>query len=637
MKKNRPALCSPWSLLLFALCIAGRVSGQFSPVTLPAGLQPTESEMVVYQNNLMLVLQNAEHNSFSLHKYNGAVAAVPLPKGYNLYQDTQFEQLKDMLYFMPDRTTSTGRAELLRYDGATVTPIDIPDELIPRETIRLIGHTPFSYHDVLYIEAISLDSAIDDANPITHWIKYDGTSFSRMSLSFLYSCIRPWGPEVVSDKKLFNDKMYMRYYTYIGGRQIVIFDGVDVTLDFDSPHPDFIGEPGGCDMEVFNDLLYIPTFEPRPIDPIFEHGGLLNSYDGTTEEEVFIPSGLRYVKTTLEPYAGKLRGVMNDGSFFPQWYAYDGTNFTATPLPPGTRIYPGGDQRVYRCQLYIVLSTGSVIAPVYALYAYGDPLECAVLPAAVERIDIHAYARERDWCWTGIDVDWTLPTPCTPPCIDPLIRVALLDKPGQEVWSQMYDKPFQATYPVDDKQSFIATTAIGTQKVFQDFVVFDKELVPAGIEEVKLQMTSRDQKIQLNVATEKDVKVPFIIALQDADGKTLWQQKFTAPLATVVEVAAPQRGTTLRFMLDGSVTQVTSLSVFPNPASGNPSIEVGTNGAKLSTRLTITDFFGKTIYQKDVTAPVIIQPDLSQAPKGLYFINVAGPDGRVHRQTLVLK
>ncbi len=638
MKINRPSLCSPWSLLLFALCIAGRVSGQFSPVTLPAGLQPTVSEMVVYQNNLMLVLQNAEHNSFTLHKYNGAVtAAVPLPKGYNLYKDTQFEQLRDMLYFMPDRTASTGRAELLRYDGATVTPIDIPDEVLPPATVRLIGHTPFSYRDVLYIEAISLDSTRGDASSITHWIKYDGTSFSRMPLSFMYTCVREGYPEIVSDKKLYQGKMYMRYYHYLTERQIISFDGADIEVYVD--HADHIGEPGGCDMEIYNDRLYIPTYEHGPVaPPHLAQGGVLNRFDGTTQTKVIVPSGLQYAKTTLEPYAGKLWGVANDGSFFPQWYAYDGATFTATTMPPGTRIHPGSDQRVYQCQLYIVLSTGPVIGtPVYALYAYQDPLECAVLPTVVERVDIHAYARERDWCWTGIDVDWTLPTPCTPPCIDPLMRVALLDKPGQEVWSKTYDKPFQVTYPVDDKQSFIATAAIETNKVFQDFVVFDKELVPAGIEEVKLQMTSRDQKIQLNVATEKNVKVPFIIALQDAEGKTLWQQKFTAPLATVVEVATLQRGTTLRLMLDGSVTQVTSLSVFPNPASGSPTIDVGTNGAKLSTQVTITDFFGKTIYKKDVTAPVTLQPDLSQAPKGLYVISVVGPDGRAHRQTLVLK
>ena len=67
-----------WRMLLLALFVTMHAAGQFSPVALPAGLQPTESEMVVYQNNLYLVLQNAAHNNFSLHKYNGsAFTAVP--------------------------------------------------------------------------------------------------------------------------------------------------------------------------------------------------------------------------------------------------------------------------------------------------------------------------------------------------------------------------------------------------------------------------------------------------------------------------------------------------------------------------------------------------------------------------------
>lgn len=392
-------------------------------------------------------------------------------------------------------------------------------------------------------------------------------------------------------------------------------------------------------MEIYNGDLYIPTF-PDLIPPSPRTYGL-NRFDGTTQTAIAMPAGLRYTKTTLEVYAGKLWGAMNDGSVFPQWYAYDGSTFSATAVPSGTRIHPGGDQRVFQCKLYIVLSTGPVFgAPVLSLFTYSDVHACGLLPTVIDRFDrfdIRAYGHEREWCWTGIDVDWTLPTPCTFPCVDPLIRAALLDKPGQEVWSKTYNKPFQATFPVDDKQSFIATTGIEINKVFQDFVVLDKELVPAGIEELKLQMSPRDQKIQLAVATEKNAKVPFVMALQDAAGKTLWQQKFTAPLATGVNGVTSQRGTTLRFMVDGSVTQITSLSVFPNPAQTNPTIAVATNGAKLSTRLTITDFFGKTVYEKDITAPITIQPDLSQAPKGLYIVRVVGYGGRQHQQTLVLK
>jgi len=634
----RPRLI-PWSFLpVVALCITTRVSGQFAAVTLPTGLQPTESEMVVYQNNLCLVLQNADHNTFSLHKTNGgSFMNIPLPTGYKLYQDTQFEELKNNLYFMPDRSTSTGTAELLRYDGTTVTPIDIPDALVPRETMSFAGHTPFTYNDVLYIEATLLDSLREDALPVTYWIKYDGTTFSRMMVTPRYTCVE-FGPDKVSDKKLFQGKMFMRYHDFAPGssRELTSYDGSSVQSF--TEHPNFIAKPGGCDMEVYNGNLYIPT---RPDITLSGSTDGLNRYDGTTQTAVTMPAGLRYVKTTLEVYAGKLWGAMNDGSVFPQWYAYDGTTFTRTTLPTGTRIHPGGDQRVFQCKLYIVLSTGPIIGtPVHALFTYSDVHECGLIPPVVdrlERFDIRNYRREREWCWTGVDVNWTLPTPCTPPCIDPLIRTALLDKPGQEIWAKTYDKPFQVTYPVDDKQSFIATTSIKTDKGFQDLVVLDKELVPAGIEELKLEMNPAQQKMQLAVSTEKDAKVPFVMALQDANGKTLWEQKFTAPITTAVSGTTSQRGTTLRFKLDGTAQQITSLSVYPNPAQGSTTIAIGTNGSKLPTRVTITDLFGKTFYKQDVTAPITINPDLSQAPKGMYVVSAIDAAGRQYTETLVVK
>src|SRR5882672_8246304 len=161
-----------WRMLLLALFVTLRAAGQFSPVALPTGLQPTESEMVVYQNNLYLVLQNAAHDAFSLYKYNGgAFTAVPLPASYKLYADTQFEELNGQLYFMPDHTAGdlANAAERMRYDGTTMTAIDIPDVIIPRDTMQLSGQHPFTFGNTLYIEAVHLDSITFDLFTSTLW------------------------------------------------------------------------------------------------------------------------------------------------------------------------------------------------------------------------------------------------------------------------------------------------------------------------------------------------------------------------------------------------------------------------------------------------------------------------------------
>ena len=631
-----------WRILLFALFVTLRAAGQFSPVALPTGLQPTESEMVVYQNNLYLVLQNATHDSFSLHKYNGSVfTAVPLPASYKLYPDTQFEEVNGQLYFMPDHTAGdlVNTAELMRYDGTILTAIDIPDAIIPSDILQLSGHHPFAFGNTLYIEAVHLDSITFDLFTQTVWIKYDGTTFSRMQVPYRFTCQPVGEPARPSDKRIYQDKIYMRYQDHITGRrELISFDGTTVSVE--TMHPDEIALPGGCDMEVYNGNLYIPTSTPTSPDRPF--AGKLDRYNGTAITAVTIPASLNYAKTTLAEYGGKLYGAMHDASVAPRWYAYDGTTFTLVPTPSGTAIHPAGDQQVFQCKLYINLQIGIYAGTlIHALYTYSDIAACSIIPLPFERFDgfdIRNYRRERDWCWTGPDIDWSI-TPCTlPDCIDPLVRLSLLDKDSKTVWSETYQKPFSTVFPVEDKQPLTEVVALGQKdKTFQNALIFDKDLVPGGIQTIGLSMKPKQNKVQLVVETQKGQTVPIVMALLDGKGKTLWQEKFVAPLNTQINAVSSQRGVTLRFTLAEALKGITSVSIFPNPAVGTPAIDIATNGTKVPATVTITNFNGKTVYQKNLTAPIIDHPDLSSATPGLYIVTVTGGVGSAYKQTIVIK
>jgi hypothetical protein len=644
-----PRLTS-WIVLLLALCVSTHAAGQFSRVSLPAGLQPTESEMVVYQDNLYLVLQDWTHTNFSLHKFNGGgTTPIPVPSPYRLYRDTQFEEMNGAFYFMPDHDPAhPTAAELMRYDGTTLTAIDIPDALILPD-MEFYGHRPFVFENALYIEAVrTFSTPLGESYTTTYWIKYDGTSFSRMevSSSSYLTCEWPFEGSVPSDKLIYQSKLVARYQDYRSGeRSLLSYDGITVGVNEAIFHTGNLANPGGCEMEVYQGNLYFPTFDhDTPGSP---YGGKLARYDGITETEVPIPAGLRYAETTLEVYADKLWGAMYDGTGVPRWYAYDGTTFNPVPLPSGTSIYSRADQRFFQCQLYIALQTGTTggIIPVYSLYAYTDPETYAcgdpVIPEAFDRfelIDIRNYGHDRDWCWTGIEIDWTLFPPCTvPDCIDPVVAVSVLDKPGAVVWTKSYQGPFQAIFPIDDKQPYIVTAAMEIDKKLQDVVVFDKELVPAGIESIKMEMKPRQKEFHLMVETEKDKKVPFIMALLDAAGKTLWQQEFTAPLSTRIDAITKQRGTTLRFMPAQGTQGITAVSVFPNPSESSPAVDIRTRGNTLPAKLTITNFYGKTIYQKDLTVPTVHYPNLSQITPGLYIVTVTSAGGYEHKEVLVIK
>ena len=644
---KNPRLTS-WIILLLALGVSMHAAGQFSRVTLPSGLQPTESEMVVYQNNMYLVLQDWSHTRFSLHKFNGGgTTPIPVPSPYRLYPDTQFEEMNGALYFMPDHDpAATAAAELMRYDGTTLTAIDIPDALISPD-MDLYGHRPFVFENALYIEALKVvsDPSMVDFYTITYWIKYDGTSFSRMDLSSsALTCEWPSEHAVPSDKVIYQGKLIARYQDYHSGqRSLLSYDGVTVDRNEAIFHASHLANPGGCEMEVYQGNLYFPIIDPDTHASPF--GGKLARYDGVTETVVAMPAGLRYAETTLEVYDDKLWGAMYDGTGIARWYAYDGATFSNVPVPTGTSINSRADQRFFQCQLYIVLQTGSTggIIPAYSLYAYTAPYACGspVLPAAFDRfdrIDIRNYGRERDWCWTGIDIDWNLYPPCTTPdCIDPVVAVSLLDKPGAVVWTKSYQKPFQAIFPIDDKLPYITTVAMENNKKLQDVVVFDKELVPGGIEGIKMEMKPRQKEFYLTVETEKDKKVPFLMALLDATGKTLWQQAFTAPLSTRIDAVTKQRGTTLRFMPAQGTNGISAVSVFPNPSESSPAVDIRTQGNTVPAKLTITNFYGKTVYQKELTAPTVHYPNLSQATPGLYIVTVTSAGGYAYKEVLVIK
>ncbi|MBL0739852.1 T9SS type A sorting domain-containing protein [Chryseolinea lacunae] len=640
MKKTR--LLS-WSFLLLAFCLAMHADAQFSRVALPAGLQPTSSEMVIYQSKMYMVLQNAAHNSYSLHKYDGATfTTIPLPAGYRLYEDTHFEEMKGNLYFMPDHDASLPTpAELMRYDGTTLTPIDVPDALVPRDEMQYYFHRPFAFDGNLYMEVLYLDSIALDPFTITYWIKYDGVVFSRMLVDGIFTCQPSDGTPIglPSDKKLFQGKMFMRYYHHITReRNLLNFDGTEI--DVDSEHP--VAWPGGCEMEVFNGSLYVPTFTPT--SPGRPYGGGMNRFNGTTQTAVSIPPTLRYAETTLEVYGERMFGAMYDGSSVPRWYAFNGTSFALVPTPAGTSIYAKGDQRVFQCQLYITLRTSAAGAPpMYALYTYTDALVCgtSVIPEPFDRfssIDIRNYGHERDWCWTGINVVWTPIAPCTPPdCIDPFMKVSLFEKPENVTWSASYQKPFQALFPIEDKKPLVETLTMGNANAAQNVIIFDKDLVPSGIENIALQLKPQEKLFNLTVETEKDKTVPFTMTLLDANGKSLWQGKFVAPLATRIDAVTSQRGTTLRFAPVLPLQSITSVSVYPNPAASNTAIDISTRGTNQTATIAISNLNGKVVYQKEVNAPAVDHPDLSQIPKGLYIVTVTTGAGYAHRQMLAIK
>ena len=629
---KNPRLKKHLSSLLLVLCLSIRATAQITAVTLPAGLQPASaSEMAIYNNELYIVLQNAAHNTFYLYRYNGvSFTNVPLPANYKLYADTEFEQLNGKLYFMPYHTATDTTAEILSYNGTSFNIIHIPESVMPPDSLHLWEHRPFSYNGKLYIEV-----AYDAYNPVepeyrysAYWVMYDGSAFTRRHLGAPMMTFAPYYiPQPASDKVQYNGKLYARYWDYVTNmHQLLESNGADETSD--RSHYGIIAFPGKGEMIVYNGLLYIPiAADGFPNSPATQ----LNRFDGVSQTAVPLPAGLTFASTSFEIYGNKLWGAMNDGSGFAQLYSYDGTTFTHLPMPAGVNIKPDGDFRNFGCKLYFTGTTGATIGGelVYTLYRYSDFRFCAriVSPAPLDRFDeirFDLYSRGDDWCWTNINIKWPVIVPCKlPDCIDPLFRVGLGTDPGDIAWSKDFEKPFELTLPKNNEKPYITTIALGDKvENLADVIIFDKELVPAGITGITLDINTKKQTFNITAGALKGKKIPFTAILLNADGKTIWKQEFTAPVSTAITAVTDQPGTTLRFTTRSIALPKSkvSVAVYPNPSPDQVQIAIEADETKTPAHIRITNAQGNIVYDKTVTAPATDRP-ASLAP-GIYIVRV---------------
>ncbi|MFN0187076.1 MAG: T9SS type A sorting domain-containing protein [Bacteroidia bacterium] len=129
----------------------------------------------------------------------------------------------------------------------------------------------------------------------------------------------------------------------------------------------------GYDMEVYSNDLHL----------VLEDGlsgiyGALHKYDGTKFTQITLPGSLRMAQDDdIEIYGNKLMLVLEDGSsgIYGALYEFDGTTFTQLTFSGALRMADDHDMGVYNCKLYFVLEDGS--SGIYgALYNYNGAYTC---------------------------------------------------------------------------------------------------------------------------------------------------------------------------------------------------------------------------------------------------------------------
>jgi len=588
---------------------------RFNRIDLPAGLEVGDAfEKAVYRGHLYMVLSNDDEASRQLYRYNGSgFSLIPLPEGYRLGDQHQFEVFQDKLYmFLNDGTNF----DLFNYDG-TFTRVDIPfPDWFALERDQLIV-----FQDKLYFSLLRSSGELS-------WCSYDGYGH--------FSLIAPLegASGYFLDREVYHGKMYVFNFnerTYASS--LLKFDGTSFEV-VALPDEDLVLN-FSADMAVYDDKLFIPfTTDGDP------SRGLL-AFDGTSFTVFEFPAGITSTDLTMTPFRGKLFLLLHNGpSSRSEFFSFDGIDFTPIPLPMG--VNGPFEACVYQCSLY----GGIRISGENRLYAFGPFDGCHVfsVPAGMleyDRFEFTGWGTGIPECWTGIDVDWDIDPICISPplCPDPLAQATLLDKNGKPVWSKEFEKPFSVSLPSVDLPSQLSL-GIENDNTIEKVLQFDANLVSAGIEQIHMEVKPSENFFRLSAQTSKGKTVPFAMTLIGADGKAMWEENFVAPMDKIIEPKSSGVGAFLTFAAAGQNSLaskgITEIKHYPNPVDDKLNLEVQTKNAKVPFQLTITDFNGGKVVQKQLTAPLNDSIDLTRLRPGLYVLTITVEDVSI-RELLQVK
>lgn len=556
------------------------------------------SNVIVFNGLAYLVLRTTSGEK--LYSFNGTslveVASFTGETRYNLHVAGSFLYIDGS-----DRRSRT----LHRYNGATLTSIPVPSSSRGLSDVFQIRSSSSAYivlYDVLY--------------------HYNGVTLTEV--------FRHPYELGIANPVMWNGVLYFRYYT--GGtfeELLYRCSGTtltEVTLPAGTSLSESIND--GV-VTIYRDHLYTPL--------LVEDETVVYRFDGATWESVY-NWGDRGNSLTIKERRGKLvfYRVVNDRIAV----EYDGAStFESFGLPPGIDWFaePAGTTACYHLWM-----TGRVEDDEHkwsfvketfdTVCVTPSPGSASVIPANLgefERFGMGHHARDRDWCWTGIDVDWDIIPIClTPPCAPPSVQTTLVDKTGKISWQKIFDKPFTSSFSLSDTQPYTLSVAVEKDKKFGSVLLLDKDLVNKGVDDLSIDFRPKQDYFRLTVSTDKQQEVPMIMTLRNTAGASLWEKKFTAPFDDVISAYIAKAGDYLQFSLQA---QPKSISYYPNPFNGK--LNFTTDNGSDAIAIAVSDMNGKVITQKQLKDSGEHSIDITGQKPGLYILTIT--EGKTIRKELI--
>ncbi len=605
--------------------------------------QDYSENLFVFGANVYVVLVKGGTSVKYLYQFNGA-SFSPLAFPGNVVSNAVI--FRGKIHVLIETTLGV---KLFSYNGSVVS--EVPSSLMTTtQSYSLRGGGRY-----LYIRGNGGYSTLPD-----YLKRYDGSTFRNLpavhgSVHELNQTFQIFGSEKVY--LVFDDRA-IYYYDGISMTEIYRVDGVPVyspllwrgDLYFEAgagTHPvtlykciegsrSEITVPGATLVRIYRfalyrDNLYLPVQNSS--------GYFIYSYDGTAFTSFLSLPGVAGEGTSIEVRQGNLVILPRVGSDSSA-YEYSGTGFTEIQVPgdewlfeiqESARCYHAWmigyfDRDDYEYKFVLAVERPDASCPPL------DESETTVIPTRLqvyERIVISPYGRERDWCWTGIEVDWEIIPTCPFPCTDPKIISTMKDKNGKISWQKTFSEPFNASISLTDTQPYTLSLGVETNQIVEDVLVFNNDLVNKGFESFKLDMYPKQDYFYLTVTTDKDIEVPFTMTLRNMQGQSLWQEKYTAPMDELIRAYVPKAGDYLQFSLQPNPTS--SVTYYPNPTEGKLTISVSDDNQ--SVWVSVSDFNGKVISRKDNIGSGEHTLDISNQKPGLYILTIV--EGKSTRRELI--
>nr|HPH46833.1 T9SS type A sorting domain-containing protein [Chryseolinea sp.] len=352
-------------------------------------------------------------------------------------------------------------------------------------------------------------------------------------------------------------------------------------------------------------------------------------FDGTTFTSVF--EYPRYVVTpSLSNRDGNLI-IIPEPRHDTEVYEYEGSTVTTITSPVSGIARTLESTTCYHTWL-IATSSGYRVAKERR---YGDGTcdeGASIIPpelAGFNRFDINLYSRERDWCWTGIDIVWEIEPICiTPPCAPLSVQAKLTDKQGKVAWQKISDKPFLENFPAD--KPYTLSIGVGKDKSIAQVFDFDQNLVNKGIEEISMSILPGEKYFYLTANTKNKEKIPFTLTLLNTKGESVWQQNFEAPMDERIRAFTSKPGNYLRFSIP---EENSSVAFYPNPFQGSITIEA--KELDIPMTISLSDLNGKVITQRVMDQTGTYTLDAYNQKPGLYILTLSGK--QIRRELVQLK